>query len=482
MITIRFHRLALTLILTILAMPLQAQDASGVKPNILILLGDNWAAPHASILGDASVNTPTFDQIAKNGVLFTNAFCQVPSCSPSRAVLLTGKYAHQLEDAANLWGHFPDELWTFPLALQRSKDAYQVGYMIKGWGPGYYLGERHTKANPNPAGVKSESFEAFLSSVGEKPFCFWFGSHDPHRPWKADEAYYQGLDEIQVEVPGYLPDHPTVRQEIVDYYAEVQKFDDECGKIIESLKRAGKYENTIILMLGDNGWQMPRGLANVYDWGTHVPLAIQWPGRLKTDMQSETFVSFEDIGPTLFDLMGIKDRNMTGSSFAGVLTGETQSHRDHVFLERERHANVRADDATYPCRAIRTQDYLWIWNIRPELHPAGDPVTHWAVGPFGDIDNSLTKALLLDADDESPLAKWKELAVGKRPEFELYDLRTDPWQIENVAGHSAYSSVHRQLKSAVMRWMRKTDDPRASELKTRVFDDYEYFGGPAKKK
>ena len=104
------------------------------------------------------------------------------------------------------------------------------------------------------------------------------------------------------------------------------------------------------------------------------------------------------------------------------------------------------------------------------------------MGPFGDIDNSLTKALLLDADDESPLAKWKELAVGKRPEFELYDLRTDPWQIENVAGHSAYSSVHRQLKSAVMRWMRKTDDPRASELKTRVFDDYEYFGGPAKKK
>ena len=165
MTTIRLHRLALTLILTILAMPLQAQDASGVKPNILILLGDNWAAPHASILGDASVNTPTFDQIAKNGVLFTNAFCQVPSCSPSRAVLLTGKYAHQLEDAANLWGHFPDELWTFPLALQRSKDAYQVGYMIKGWGPGYYLGERHTKANPNPAGVKSESFEAFLSFV-----------------------------------------------------------------------------------------------------------------------------------------------------------------------------------------------------------------------------------------------------------------------------------------------------------------------------
>ena len=249
-------------------------NAENSKPNVLILLADNWAAPHASMMGDRSVKTPTFDSIARNGVYFTNAFCQVPSCSPSRAVLLTGRVSHQLEDAANLWGQFPDQQWTFPLALSRSSASYQVGYMIKGWGPGRYLGERHTFGKPNPAGFKTESFEAFLETVGDKPFCFWFGSHDPHRPWEAEKEFYRGLDASKVEVPSYLPDHPTVRKEIVDYYAEVQKFDSQCGEIIKSLKRAGKYENTIILMLGDNGWQMPRGLANIYDWGTHVPFAI----------------------------------------------------------------------------------------------------------------------------------------------------------------------------------------------------------------
>lgn len=455
-------------------------NAENSKPNVLILLADNWAAPHASIMGDRSVKTPTFDSIARNGVYFTNAFCQIPSCSPSRAVLLTGRVAHQLEDAANLWGQFPDQQWTFPLALSRSSASYQVGYMIKGWGPGRYLGERHTFGKPNPAGFKTESFEAFLETVGDKPFCFWFGSHDPHRPWEAEKEFYRGLDASKVEVPSYLPDHPTVRKEIVDYYAEVQKFDSQCGEIIESLKRVGKYENTIILMLGDNGWQMPRGLANIYDWGTHVPFAIQWPKEIQSGLKADTFVSFEDVGPTLFELIGMDGSEMVGKSFVGVLQGATVEHRDSVFLERERHANVRADDASYPCRAIRTKDFLWIWNIRPELHPAGDPETHWAVGPFGDIDNSLTKSLLLESDLAPHLQQWRDLAVAKRPEFELYDLRIDPWQINNISGHPDYARHERQLKSEVARWMRRTRDPRAANLKTNIFDRYEYFGRAAK--
>ena len=173
-------------------------------------------------------------------------------------------------------------------------------------------------------------------------------------------------------------------------------------------------------------------------------------------------------------------REMVGKSFVGVLQGATVEHRDTVFLERERHANVRADDASYPCRAIRTKDFLWIWNIRPELHPAGDPETHWAVGPFGDIDNSLTKSLLLESDLAPHLQQWRDLAVAKRPEFELYDLRIDPWQINNISGHPDYARHERQLKSEVARWMRRTRDPRAANLKTNIFDRYEYFGRAAK--
>lgn len=481
-----FCQLSPLLLLSLFMNQVSEVRGDSEKPNILILLADNWAAPHASIMGDQSVKTPTFDTIARNGVYFNHAFCQVPSCSPSRAVLLTGKVSHQLGEGANLWGNFPSYLSTFPLTL-KNQENYQVGFSIKGWGPGLYLGEQQkssTKATAsgqiNPAGVRAESFEKFLEGTGDQPFCFWFGSHDPHRPWTAEQQYYAGLTHEGVEVPGYLPDDPTVRWEIVDYYAEVQKFDAECGKLIELLKASGKYENTIVVMLGDNGWQMPRGLANVYDWGTRVPLAIQWPGRIKAGIESNTFVSFEDIAPTLFDLLGLSTKSMTGDSFSRVLTGASLRHRDEVFLERERHANVRQADACYPCRAIRTRDYLWIWNISSDLYPAGDPETYWAVGPYGDIDNSHTKSLLLNGVNDPKLAPFRDLAVGKRPEFELYDLRTDPWQINNVAGTPAYQRVERHLRSRVARWMKQTNDPRSTKLRTDVFDKYDYYGGEAK--
>ena len=454
-------------------------EAAPTRPNILILLADNWAYPHASALGDPVVHTPTFDALANEGMLFRNAFCQVPSCSSSRAVLLTGKVSHQLRDAGNLWGHFPKEFETFPLSLAEA--GYKVGYTIKGWGPGRYLGERHSRGNPNPAGFKSESFEAFLESIDDSPFCFWFGSHDPHRPWTPDSENLKGLDHSQIAVPGYLPDHEVVRKEMLDYYAEIQRFDMECGMILQLLEGEGKLENTIVIMLGDNGWQMPRGLANVYDAGTHVPLVMQWPGFINGGVTVDTFVSFEDFAPTLFDLLGIRpDWSMTGKSFKNVLTGKTLNHRSEVFLERERHANVRTGNRSYPCRAIRTNDFLWIWNLSPELSPAGDAETYWAVGPFGDIDNSETKSLLLGADDASGLARFRNLAIGMRPEFELYDLKADPWQVNNVSGSRDYRRIERGLRTQVLRWMKATDDPRFAQPKTNVFDQYEYFGSRAR--
>ena len=268
---------------------------------------------------------------------------------------------------------------------------------------------------------------------------------------------------------------------MLDYYAEIQRFDMECGMILQLLEGEGKLENTIVIMLGDNGWQMPRGLANVYDAGTHVPLVMQWPGFINGGVTVDTFVSFEDFAPTLFDLLGIRpDWSMTGKSFKNVLTGKTLNHRSEVFLERERHANVRTGNRSYPCRAIRTNDFLWIWNLSPELSPAGDAETYWAVGPFGDIDNSETKSLLLGADDASGLARFRNLAIGMRPEFELYDLKADPWQVNNVSGSRDYRRIERGLRTQVLRWMKATDDPRFAQPKTNVFDQYEYFGSRAR--
>ncbi len=151
--------IAVLAILFVMAPATKAEPET--RPNILLLVADNWAWPHAGACGDRSVKTPTFDRIAKRGALFTHTFCQVPSCSAARAVLLTGQASHRLEDAANLWGLFPDHLTTYPDILR--EHGYVTGYMVKGWGPGIYRGAKHTRLNP--AGTAYKSLDAFLQKV-----------------------------------------------------------------------------------------------------------------------------------------------------------------------------------------------------------------------------------------------------------------------------------------------------------------------------
>ena len=474
---------SLALMLTCICSQAFCEDAPAKpgRPNVLLLLADNWAWPHASACGDKSVSTPTFDRIAENGVLFRHTFCQVPSCSAARAVLLTGQAMHRLGEAANLWGRFPDRLKVYPGLL--AQKGYVVGHTIKGWGPGHYKGKKHTGINP--AGKKYPSFGDFLKKLpGDKPFCFWFGSHDPHQPWNRGAKFRAGLDPARVEVPPYVPDHPVVRNTIVDYYAEVQRFDHECGELLKLLKSRGQLANTLVMMVGDNGWQMPRGLANVYDAGTRVPMAIQWPERIKGGQSLDHFISFEDFAPTFLAAAGLSaPGEMTGSSFLPLVTGTGESSwRSAVFLERERHANVRAGNRSYPCRAIRTKRHLYVRNLEPELWAAGDPKTHWAVGPYGDIDNTPIKELILSQRDKPEIRPFFELGFLKRPAEELYDLSKDPHQMKNVAALAGYAELKRDLTHRLDAWMKATEDPRAGDPALVRFDSYEYFGMPARKK
>ncbi|MCM8531536.1 MAG: sulfatase-like hydrolase/transferase, partial [Lentisphaeraceae bacterium] len=262
------------ILLYLIAFSINAQEK---RPNILIALADNWAFPTASAYGDKVVKTPTFDRIAKNGILFNEAYCQIPSCSPARAVLLSGQAFCRLGSGANLWGFWP-EVKNYPDLLKES--GYHVGYTIKGWGPGYFGNKPHKALNP--AGKYYKQFAEFIDdNNGDKPFCFWFGSHDPHMPWNKGGEHKKGIDQSKIRVPKYLPDHPVVRQEIAEYYGEVQKFDYEVNEMYKLLEKKGMLENTILIMMGDNGWQAPRGLANLYDAGTKTCMAIQWPAKYK---------------------------------------------------------------------------------------------------------------------------------------------------------------------------------------------------------
>jgi arylsulfatase A-like enzyme len=248
------------------------------------------------------------------------------------------------------------------------------------------------------------------------------------------------------------------------------------------LEKAGRLENTLVVVTGDNGWPFPRAKANLYDGGTHVPLAVSWPGRVPSGRTLEDFVNLADLAPTFLEAAGLKPLpEMTGRSLMGLLTQrEKPGTRTEVFLERERHANVRRGDLSYPVRAIRTREYLYIRNFRPDRWPAGDPELYHSVGPFGDCDDSPTKRYILERRSDPKFARYFELCFAKRPAEELYDLRKDPDQIVNVAGRPEYAEIQRKLRARLEQWMKETGDPRATTDDDR-WDRYPYFGPPAKK-
>lgn len=449
-----------------------ASQTRAKQSNILLLLADDWSYPHAGAYGDRVVKTPTFDRLAREGTLFTNAYCAAPSCTPSRAAMLTGLAPHQLAEGGQLWSRLPKKFDVYPDLLEAN--GYAVGHTRKGWGPGDFKAGGRER---NPAGPQFASFAEFYKTVPkDKPFCFWFGSQDPHRPYDKDAGLKSGMNPKDVVVPGFLPDTPEVRRDLLDYYFEVERLDREAGEIIAQLERDGRLNDTVIVMTSDNGMPFPRAKANLYDGGTRVPLAVRWPGHAKSNVTLNEFVTLTDLAPTFLEAAGVPTPSaMTGRSLLPLLAGRKQVGREQVFVERERHANVRKGDLSYPARAVRTAEFLYIRNLRPDRWPAGDPEYYFAVGPFGDIDGSPSKELLLTRRNDKLIGRYFYLATDKRPAEELYDLKKDPAQLVNVAERVEYATAKRKLHALLDKWMRETGDPRATTDDDR-YDKYQYFG------
>src|SRR5688572_24456803 len=185
------------------------------RPNIVFCIADDWSFGHAGAYGDKAVKTPTFDRVASQGMLFTHSFCIAPSCTPSRAGILTGQPPHRLEEGGNLWGFLPAKFDVYTDLL--AKAGYFIGLTGKGWGPGKVVDRKR-----NPAGPTVKSFDDFMNTAPKsKPFCYWFGSSDPHRPYQRQLSEKSDIDPKSVSVPPIFPNTPEVRQDLVDYCAEV---------------------------------------------------------------------------------------------------------------------------------------------------------------------------------------------------------------------------------------------------------------------
>lgn len=459
--------------LAILTAALDATAADDMRPNILFCIADDWGCPHAGAYGDPVVQTPAFDRLAAEGVLFENAFVTAPSCTPCRNSILTGQYHWRLEHGGNLWSTLHPKYPVYPELLEGS--GYFIGHWRKAWGPGNW---RFLGREKDPAGPTFKGFEDFLAHrPADKPFCFWLGASDPHRPYKPNTGAESGIDIDRIRLPADLPDNETIRNDVADYYFEVQRFDRDVAAALAALERTGELDNTIIVMTGDHGMPFPRHKCHLYDSGTRVCLAIRWgnqvmPGRRVTD-----FVSLADLAPTFLAAAGVDvPDQMTGQSLMNVLSSNESDRidpqRDHVLTGRERHTVAQEPPSTggYPSRAIRTDRYLYIRNFRPERWPSGAP------DEYRDCDGSPSKSFLINHHNDPAIKPYFDLAFAKRPAQELYDLRGDPEQMKNVAGDPEYGDALRRLDQQLMTELRETADPRVL-ADEEPFDHYPYRPG-----
>lgn len=470
---------------------------AGDRPNILIAIADDQSYPHTSAYGDPAIKTPGFDRVAKSGVLFRNAFTPAPGCSPMRAAFLTGREIWQIGEAGTHASFFPRSL---PVFTEQLADAgYHVGMTGKGWGPGRAIdwpnnpaGKSYSqKKMKSPKGIASTdyagNFEVFLQEKeSEQPFCFWFGSHEPHRVYNPGIGAEQGVDPDRIVVPGFLPESPAIRDDIADYMYEIQWFDSHLQRMLDRLASTGELENTLVIVTSDNGMPFPRAKANLYEYGIHMPLAIAWPNVIPGDQETSDLVSLIDVTKTIFEASEVKPKEpekLSGMSLLSRYRADADKvlpPRKAVYSGRERHSSSRYRSLGYPCRCVRTKTHLYIQNFKPERWPAGTPrkyanatfddsgkLVSGSLGPehggYHDIDNGPTLQWMIKNRDQPGVARLLAASVDRRPAEELFNIIDDPDCMKNLADDPSAAKTKAELAKTLKDYLTRTGDLRQTD-------------------
>jgi N-sulfoglucosamine sulfohydrolase len=447
------------------------------RPNILLLLSDDHSYPYLSCYGDPNVNTPVLDKLAAEGMKCHRFFTVAPQCVPSRAGLMTGRSAVAAR-MTRFSSPLPLDEVTLP-ELLREKAGYYTGIC----GRGFHLDGSNSGKNPKSDSIlekhKLKSFrdrvdflnqcadnevagklnEFLAAKPKDKPFFMWANFSDPHHAWNGAEAMRPKPETLKL--PAHWPDYPEMREQLADYFSEINRLDKTVGGVIEVLKTRGLYESTLIVFIGDNGCALPHGKGSLYDPGSNVPCVIRWPGVVKPKSESKVLISGEDLAPTLLEAAGTKPGSkMSGQSFLPLLKGSEFRPRKYLFVERGPHGSapvsVDMTNAGYDLsRAVRSDRYKFIYNCTPWI-------------PYAPVDSAggigWQRVKKEAANGSLSTSLMSTYFTTPRPVYEFYDLEADPSELNNLSGQASVAEIEADHRIA---------------LTEKMILDYDYLPLPA---
>jgi N-sulfoglucosamine sulfohydrolase len=429
----------------------QAQE----RPNVLIFIADDISYNDFGCYGHPVIKTPNIDQLAQNGLRFTNAFLTTSSCSPSRISILTGRYPHNT-GAGELHTDIPASQVLFPQLLKAAGyyTAQAGKWHLGSSGVGRSAFDRADEAGKNGGPSGAEHWVRILQErPKDKPFFMWYAAHDAHRNWD-QQLLLKPYRPQEVVVPVYMLDSDKTREDLAAYYKEVSRFDHYVGEAVQELKRQKALDNTLIIVMADNGRPFPRDKTRLYDDGIKTPFIVHWPAGIKgRGKVSESLLSVIDIAPTIAEITGIRSSPaFQGKSFAELLQKPHQEFRNYVFAEHNWH-DYQAHE-----RMVRTKKFLYLENGLPESDNRG------AIDIMG---GAAGVELKLGWQAQRLNAPQQQIFLRPQPAREFYYCVKDSLQLNNLLADEKefrFADDLNKLAKALGVWKRETADSQPPNL------------------
>jgi len=435
------------------------ENQGGKPPNIVIIIADDASYHDFGCWGNTEVRTPTIDRLAEQGMRLTKFYSSAATCAPLRQALLTGMHCVRN-------GAYPNHSKVYPGVRSLPHHLKSLGYRTICVGKQHFAPAQNYPFDEEIGMIGDDgprvsanlvSLEQFIKKDPAQPFCAYIASNEPHSPWdKGDRSVY---DEDTLTLPPYLVDTPEMRRALRNYYAELNYLDGQVALVLDLLERTGHAEDTIVFFFSEQGNSVPFAKWSLYDAGIRIAAIARFPGKIQPRSESATLVQYVDVLPTLIDIAGGDsatietgqpdahgNKGFDGKSFKDILLGKDVKIHDYAFSQHTSRG-IHAGPPAYATRMVTDGNWKLIWNIHHDKEFRN--VT---------LNTAFYRSWVTKAESGDAFAQQQTERFVKRPEWELYNLKTDPWEMTNVADKPENAEIKTKLKETLNQWMQQQGD------------------------